>query len=215
VLDVTTIPAPAGQSLTDLAEQIRIEHKKAEAALATSLAHAMAAGDLLIKAKAQLPKRGKWEEWIEQNCEFALRTAQLYTRLAKNRETIESKTQHVALLDLSVRGAIELISVPQPKAQRVALLSSPKAAKPAEKIVDHDELWRLWDRLPSAERRGFFEKIGLIAILEAIPETWKRRVNEIVVQSNWKPWAEMPADRHDGDDLAIPTFLWREPERVH
>jgi hypothetical protein len=46
-------------SLTDLAARIRIEHEATAAALQRRVMHAMAAGDLLIEAKAQL-KHGQW-----------------------------------------------------------------------------------------------------------------------------------------------------------
>ena len=46
-------------SLTDLAHRIRAEHEAVGAALKDGLAHAMAAGDILIEAKAQL-KHGDW-----------------------------------------------------------------------------------------------------------------------------------------------------------
>jgi hypothetical protein len=46
-------------SLPDLAARIRVEHEATATALKTSVGHAMAAGELLIEAKALL-KHGEW-----------------------------------------------------------------------------------------------------------------------------------------------------------
>ena len=70
-------------SLTDLAARIRIEHEATAAALQRRVMHAMAAGDLLIEAKAQL-KHGQWLPWLAKHCVISERTAQLYVKLAKN-----------------------------------------------------------------------------------------------------------------------------------
>jgi Protein of unknown function (DUF3102) len=50
----------------------------------------MAAGDLLIEAKAQL-KHGQWLPWLRENCLISERTAQLYMRCAKSREDTEKR----------------------------------------------------------------------------------------------------------------------------
>jgi hypothetical protein len=72
----------------------------------------MAAGDLLIKAKAELKQHGAWLPWLKQNCKMSERTAQLYMRMARNREAIEAKSATVA--DLSLRGAMAVIAPPKP-----------------------------------------------------------------------------------------------------
>jgi hypothetical protein len=51
-------------SLTDLAFRIRAEHEAVAGAIRQTLTHAMAAGDLLIEAKAQL-KHGQWLPWLK------------------------------------------------------------------------------------------------------------------------------------------------------
>ena len=75
-------------SLNDLAGRIRAEHVATSAALKSSIKHAMAAGDLLIEAKAQL-QHGQWLPWLAEHCEISERAAQLYMRAARNREAIE------------------------------------------------------------------------------------------------------------------------------
>ena len=52
------LPAQAGSnSLPDLAARIRAEHEAVDQSLKSSVAHAMAAGDMLIEAKS-LVKHG-------------------------------------------------------------------------------------------------------------------------------------------------------------
>jgi hypothetical protein len=97
-------------SLVDLAARIRHEHEATSAALKSSVAHAMAAGDLLLEAKTQVP-HGQWLPWLKEHCLISERTAQLYMRVATNRTQIEAKTQHVA--DLTVRGAVALLTAPK------------------------------------------------------------------------------------------------------
>jgi ABC-type uncharacterized transport system ATPase component len=86
----TTTPADArlqpalSNSLTDLAARIRAEHEATIIALGHSIQHAMAAGDLLIEAKAQL-KHGQWLPWLKEHCAVSDRTARLYMRLARRR----------------------------------------------------------------------------------------------------------------------------------
>jgi hypothetical protein len=102
-------------SLAVLAARIRTYHEATTAALKASVVNAMAAGDLLIEAKAQL-KHGQWLPWLEANCAMSERTARLYMRLARYRPEIENGS----VADLSLRGAIALITLP--KDNIVALL---------------------------------------------------------------------------------------------
>jgi hypothetical protein len=94
-------------SLADLAARIQQEHAAVAGALKTSLVHAMAAGDLLIQAKTQVP-HGQWLPWLRNHCQVSERMAQRYIRLARNRAVIEAKCDTVS--DLGVRGALNLIS---------------------------------------------------------------------------------------------------------
>jgi hypothetical protein len=99
----------ASNSLPDLAARIRIEHRAASDKLSEALAHAMAAGDLLIEAKALVP-HGGWLPWLADHVDISERTAQLYMRVAKNRAEIEaSKAQRIA--DLSLGEAMALLAL--------------------------------------------------------------------------------------------------------
>jgi hypothetical protein len=96
-------------SLADLAARIRDEHDATIAALRSSVVHAMAAGDLLIEAKAQVP-HGQWLLWFNKNCTMSERTGQLYMKLAKNRATIEKEMAKSAMgvADLTLNEAAAL-----------------------------------------------------------------------------------------------------------
>lgn len=96
-------------SLTDLAARIKAEHTAVSESLRESVRHGMVAGDLLVEAKAQLG-HGQWLPWLREHCTISERTAQLYMRLAKNREAIEANTQCVADLTLSEAAALLFLS---------------------------------------------------------------------------------------------------------
>jgi hypothetical protein len=68
--------------LAGLARQINEEHDNFKAALQNNLGHARKAGELLLRAKAQLGQ-GKWLRWLAANCQVPERTAPVYMRLAK------------------------------------------------------------------------------------------------------------------------------------
>jgi hypothetical protein len=100
-------PAPEKQefskSLADLAVRIKLEHAAYGDATRKGVEHAMAAGDLLLEAKAQLKAQlghGQWLPWLTERCELSVRSAQLYMRLARNRSEIEGKYATVAHLTL-------------------------------------------------------------------------------------------------------------------
>jgi Protein of unknown function (DUF3102) len=83
--------------------------------------HACSAGELLIQAKAKAG-HGKWLSWLQDECELSVRTASLYMRLAKHRVGIEAQIGK-AVADLTLRGAIKLLSSPRqsdPHAEEMA-----------------------------------------------------------------------------------------------
>jgi hypothetical protein len=94
-------------SLPELAARIRAEHEATSAALKSSAEHGIAAGELLIEAKAKMP-HGQWLPWLKDNCAMSERTAQLYMRLAKNREAIEEQIRNGSA-DLSMSEAAALL----------------------------------------------------------------------------------------------------------
>src|SRR5215831_1048294 len=73
----------ASNSLADLAARIRAEHEKVVLALKRGVERAIAAGDLLIEAKALL-KHGQWLPWLRDDVGIPARTATRYMELARH-----------------------------------------------------------------------------------------------------------------------------------
>jgi DUF3102 family protein len=107
---MTETSITTSNSLADLAARIKAEHGAVATALKDSVRHAIAAGELLIEAKAQLA-HGQWLPWLSDHCTISERTAQLYMRVAKNRADIEAQIRNdVADLSLSEAAAILALS---------------------------------------------------------------------------------------------------------
>jgi N6-adenosine-specific RNA methylase IME4 len=79
-------------TLSELAARIRAEHEATIAGFKRSLEHAMTVGDLLLEAK-DLLKHGEWLPWLRENTRIDPRLAQIYMRIARNREQIEAEAK--------------------------------------------------------------------------------------------------------------------------
>jgi hypothetical protein len=163
--------------LADLAQRIRAEHEAVIAAVKSGIQHAMAAGDLLIEVKAKV-NHGEWQPWLKKHCAFSERTAQLYMRWAENHAAIEAKAQRVA--DLTLREAIKVISAPS-RLSPPGSTAQTVAATPTRR-VSHCDLLALWLDLPVEERKHFFDAIGLRAIRESVPDSWKEALRREPLQ---------------------------------
>jgi len=91
---------PLYQGLGDVIAEINRQHELAGLAVRRGLEHAKRAGELLIAAKAYLG-HGRFLPWVEENCQFSCRTAQLYMRLAANWAELESKCATITHLTLN------------------------------------------------------------------------------------------------------------------
>ena len=87
-----------------LAARIDVEHAAVAQALQSALAHAIAAGELLIVAKRQV-KHGEWRPWLEANCSVPARTARHYMALARKRKRLCDQSGNT--LPISVHEAVE------------------------------------------------------------------------------------------------------------
>ena len=96
-------------SLAELAARISAEHTAVFVALSDSVRHAVAAGEMLIEAKAQVP-HGQWLPWLRDNCTMSERTAQLYMRCAKSREDLEQHMGGGGDLTLNEAAAMLVLS---------------------------------------------------------------------------------------------------------
>jgi hypothetical protein len=102
-----TVDVEGSNRLPELATRIKAEHEATSAALKSSAEHGIAAGLLLIEAKAML-KHGQWLPWLSEHCAMSERSAQLYMRLGKNREAIEEQIRN-GVADLSLNEAAALL----------------------------------------------------------------------------------------------------------
>ena len=94
----------------DLAERIDAEHRACLAAANAALDHALAAGELLVRAKERHGKHGKWTVWLERNFDWSPRTARAYMQLWRNRKVVEEvKRQGVA--NLGVGEALRRVAI--------------------------------------------------------------------------------------------------------
>jgi hypothetical protein len=92
----------------DLAAAIKREHKLHLEAARQSLKHAIAAGKLLLKAKAKHGRHGKWMSWRKKNIRhIPERTCSHYMLLARNEAKVLAKSATVA--DLTVRAAMAAV----------------------------------------------------------------------------------------------------------
>jgi vacuolar-type H+-ATPase subunit I/STV1 len=139
-ITTTTTDIATSNSLADLAARIRAEHETASAEFNSSLRHAMACGELLIEAKAELNKHGEWLPWLKDNCEMSERTAQAYMRVARSfRNLDDAKAQRVA--DLSFRDALRSLAATGSILNQLARESYDRALA---RVEDHDHAETWW-----------------------------------------------------------------------
>jgi Protein of unknown function (DUF3102) len=84
---------------SSVASEINAEHREVARSMAEGVTHAIRAGELLLRAKANVG-HGGWTQWQEKNLTFSVRTAQVYMRLAR----LDPNAQRVA--DLPLRQAV-------------------------------------------------------------------------------------------------------------
>jgi hypothetical protein len=82
----------AVNDLAELAHQINAEHAAGEQAAREGLEHFRAAGEALVKAKAQCG-HGKWLPWLKKNIKCGDRQARRYMALAKLDVTSDLESQ--------------------------------------------------------------------------------------------------------------------------
>jgi hypothetical protein len=92
--------------LADLAVAINQAHKDVEVHFGTACARAIDAGRLLLAAKEKVP-HGEWKAWLDKNCAFSERTAQLYMQSARYLNIMPDLQQQLSTE--SLRGAAELL----------------------------------------------------------------------------------------------------------
>jgi hypothetical protein len=162
LFDPPAIVRPA-EDLAALATAINAEHGAALAAARSSLEHAKAAGEMLIRAKKQCC-HGKWLPWLKANVKFSERTARGYMSVARRWDEVKSAT----VADLSLRDALTALA-------RGA--EEPEAEDDGE-IADVDEppnpyaVVARYDDLPPLDRNHQYMAVGenLTTTLEVVPD---------------------------------------------
>jgi hypothetical protein len=99
----------ADLDLRALTERVRASHAATRSACVTALRAAMDAGDASIEGRNRVGDDTPWKKWMKDSCFVAVRTAQLYEQLARNRSKIEQAIRDKP--DLSIRGARKLLIV--------------------------------------------------------------------------------------------------------
>lgn len=89
-------------TLRELANAAKREHAMVLNVGSEMIGHAIAAGDALLEAKKLVP-RGGWEDWLVENLDYSMTTAQTYMRFARHRE------QLVDAQALTIAGARRLL----------------------------------------------------------------------------------------------------------
>jgi len=117
------------ESLASLAQRANTEHAAFETTQSAAIAHAIAAGEALIEAKAQLD-HGEWLRWLAEHVTFSDRTARRYMTIAANRTRVADLN--------SVREAVSVLAEPKPK-----------PVPPTEQQKRMIELSRRFDRVMS------------------------------------------------------------------
>jgi DUF3102 family protein len=107
--NIYRLESSEAQTLSELARRIDAEHGAVATALCSALAHAIAAGELLIEAKAKV-RHGQWLKWIEANCSVPRRTAAHYMTLARARKDLCDQMGNV--LPMSVNDALDQLKHP-------------------------------------------------------------------------------------------------------
>jgi hypothetical protein len=124
-------------NLTDVAATIRTELQNEKGAGAALLRSAMAAGDALNLAQANLHKTNRsWESWLRENCLISTRTAEVRQQLANHRAEIEAEVQRVGDY-FSIRAALRKISKTKKK--------SPNKPKLPPDVSSFLSIWRKAD----------------------------------------------------------------------
>jgi hypothetical protein len=96
-------------NLEHMAVQINEAHRQAGGAAQAAQVFATFAGLLLLRVKGLLP-HGQLRPWVAENCEFSVRTSQVYMARARKWLKDMAKAQSVALL--SPEAGLKLLAPP-------------------------------------------------------------------------------------------------------
>jgi hypothetical protein len=166
---MTVAGIAAQQELEALAQTIRSADQGVLHAAVNLIEHALAAGEALIQAKAQVG-HGNWLKYLKDKCDLGEDRAERYMRLARGRDVLETNSARVR--NLSLTQALRLIDEHERKSQprETDSRKAPKAAKAVERLNS-----LAWSNASPTERTRFLEAVGRDEILAAVPSDWDLR----------------------------------------
>ena len=125
--------------LAELANEINAEHRAFVGSLQKTAEHGIRCGELLAQAKAECP-HGTWLDWLGQNFEGSVRTAQGYMRLYANRDSLLANTQPVA--HLGIAGALKELAEPSEPPASPSLGEEEPGGPPWDAQMGTERLWQ-------------------------------------------------------------------------
>ena len=157
-------PVAEQDRLADLTAAAHREHLAVGHALGNALAHAMNAGDALLAARQMVPS-DQWEIYLRNHADISERSARVYLRVAKARAVLERQS---SAGPLSIAAALEFLKDPaSTKARpRVKIKRTKATATSLDALT-----W--WSEASGEARQRFFDSIGLLALLAALPPEFR------------------------------------------
>lgn len=186
---MTTILTKEQATIERLLPDIRATHKEFLKSGQATVELARQIGDMLWKLK-ECVKHGEWVKLVEDRCEFEIRTAQTYMKVAGGWDLLEKKEAAATTID----GAVKLIGQASPKKGGKAHSSrkAPKAGKaksngkppsqsdaPAEpppESFDPDEIEAQDDTLDLAAKQAPYDE--MLNALTSISRLWGQVVSD-------------------------------------
>jgi hypothetical protein len=96
-----------------------------------TIRHACSVGHELLAVKGRLA-HGRFEDWVEANCPFSLRTARAYMRLTKGASNLplDCDPERHPPADLTLERALKMLSKPKPRVLETAGSTSASSGRP-------------------------------------------------------------------------------------
>jgi hypothetical protein len=148
-----TAPNLQQPSLETIARRVRERCARMNELGADKVRLAAANGDDLVAGRAQFTVHGTWLSWLHEACELQQRQALRYVTLAQHRATVEAYLTRAANLgvEASIRGALEFISPPVKKPNRVKRLAEIETPQVLGQFLEnHPDLF--WESLQLAPK---------------------------------------------------------------
>jgi Protein of unknown function (DUF3102) len=167
------------QKLDTLAESINTEHRACEAAVASAVDHAVAAGEMLLEVKHSL-KHGGWLKWLDANFEGSRRHAQRYMQLAEHKGQLNAtRVSHSSITGAlrELQGAKHAEEERRQRAERAEAASKPEAWSgghwlPLEVMWHSPRSWLLSNSYEPSEykKKELTQAIGQFTRVPEVPE---------------------------------------------